>query len=265
MSNDIDISSALNYAASILGTKIISYKDHQCLIESNNTYIRFFERHPMNRHVDMDWVKELKSEMLSMLLAKECTMIDLAVNINDIETAIRDPDYTKEQGGFKAIILDGQHRIEALKQIVQENKDISFDIWLRVFIVNRDEDIIKRIDTLNKRRGFNQSDIDKQGTVQNFLLAIQQIIGSSNLKRQYYIKIKNSKILNDKNWINKNKLNTTQDFIKKINNISLKYINQYECKIEDEKFNRSIINQTIKDTNMYQFIEIDPNEWIKLI
>ena len=265
-----DMFAALNHAASILGTKIISSKDHQCLIESNSTFMKFFERHPMNRHVDMDWVKELKSEMMKMIMAKECTMIDLAVSKIDIETAVKDADPTKDQGGFKAIILDGQHRMEALKQIANEIPANTFDIWLRVFIVDNDEDVINRIEILNKRRGFNQSDIDKQATNKNFLAAVEKKIGTANLRRQYYIKLKKAAKLNDKTWVNNHKNMTVTQFCNKLDTIAQDHYARYLGMIKDQngsdtKFSKSAIGQIIKESKMFQFIVEDPNEWIGVL
>jgi hypothetical protein len=76
----------------------------------------------------MNWVSQKKVEVLKTIMSQECMTLTLAIDKRMIATAICEPEQ-ELQGGFKAIILDGQHRYEALKQLLQEMPHLKFKMW----------------------------------------------------------------------------------------------------------------------------------------
>jgi hypothetical protein len=254
----------IRYAAELLGNIIAEYPT-QCLIESCEASLKYIERHANNRHVSMEWVESLKKVMLEMIHFQEIILIDVAITTGSIEVAIHDPDTSQEQGGFKAYILDGQHRVEALKQIMREHPDIKFAITYKVVMVNSDSEISDRIAKLNQRRNFDQSDIDKTAVCKNFLMAIEKIIGKQNMNRQYIMKLKKSNILNNTVFIDKHKNKTIDQFCTAINTLANSYKSAWVTRsTDDTKFDKSVVGQLIRNSKMYQFIH-DPNDWINLI
>jgi hypothetical protein len=201
---------------------------------------------------------------MHQIMTKEIIMLDVAINTQDIETAIVDPDATQDQGGFKAIILDGQHRTEAMKKILIQNPNISFNIIYKVFLVKSNDEIIDRIGKLNRRREFDQDDIDKAETSKNFVKAIEIAIGKDNFTRQYIKKV--HKIIQtsstDKIFIAKHKSKTVEQFSQSLLQLAQTNYTAWNQKIlTDSKFDRSARGQLIRTSKMYQFI-LEPDQWI---
>jgi len=255
----------IEWIAKHYGPNIASFST-QCIIHGDQNTLKGIERHPMNRLVDMSWVNNLKSDMLTMIMNQEIIMMDIAINTNDIVIAENDGDKTQIMNGFKAIILDGQHRTEALKMILKESPALKFSIIYRVFLVESDAQIIDRIHKLNKRRAFDQNDTDKQYTVANFLAAMTALTSDSDMNHRQYTKMmKKSKILNDLAFINKHKNKSIDNFKNAILRIAAKYKPEYDNQIAtNAKFSKSALCKLIHEHKMYQFI-LDPTEWMSMI
>jgi hypothetical protein len=248
----------VTYAASWLGTKMLSGNPNQVLIESNQSFLNRFAIHELNRNVDDNWVAQMKIEILKTKMAEECMTLTLAIDKRSIATALNEPDYNEEQGGFKAIILDGQHRFIAMKQLVQEMPSIKFNMWLIVYIVSSDAEIVSRLETLNKRRAFTKTDSDKVATLQRFLEAFQSIHHVENQTRRCIVKVRKSAILKSEKFTQKHKSTTVADFVDVLNKIAAKYKSSWE---ERGLPKNSVLYNVVHDTKLYQLCDEECN-WL---
>lgn len=252
----------LDFAASCLGTSILSANPTQILIESNDTFIHRFSIHELNRNVDPTWVAQMKVELLKTIMAKECMTLTLAIDKRHIALAMDEPDTTTEYGGFKAIILDGQHRWEAMKQIKEElsHHSPTFKIWLVVYVVENDAEILQRLETLNKRRQFTESDNDKVAVMQRFLEAFAQIHSTEQQTRRCIIRVRRSPILQSDAFILKHKYTTTEQFHNRILKIAQIY---HETWLGIKKHTKpNVLTFVIEKTHLYQLVDEKEN-WIK--
>ena len=229
------------------------------MIDSDHTYIDRFAIHELNRNVDMAWVSQMKIEIMKTVMAEECMTLTLAIDKRQIETAMNEPD-GHDQGGFKAIILDGQHRWEAMRHLKEEVPGLSFNIWLIVYIVNNDAEILHRLETLNKRRAFSQADNDKIAVTQQFLEAFERLHTPSNQTRRCVVKVRKSRILKSDTFIAKHRTTTVEDFIARMIDISLQYKELWHS--YEEKTRKSVLNDVIRNTKLYQLAD-DTCNWLK--
>lgn len=254
----------LNFAASLLCDhgKIISGGGHQLLLESNDKYLHMFKKHAINRNVDPQWVQEMKIELLKTIACGESMTLTLAIDTRDIEVAIKEPD-TEIQGGFKAIILDGQHRWEAMVELKKSNPGLHFNLWLVVYVVSSDSEIEERLKSLNKRRTFSQADTDKVNTLRTFLKTLNDLVTDKNANRRCVQNIRNSAALKSETFLNAHKFTSDAEFKAAMIRIAAKYKQMYEEKIiADSKFARSVVADVVNVSKLYQLIE-DPAKWLQ--
>ena len=245
----------LTYAANWLGTKMLCVSPNQVLVESDNTFIPRFSVHELNRNVDMNWVSHMKVEVLKTILSKECMTLTLAIDERMIATALAEPE-NEDQGGFKAIILDGQHRYEAMRQIIKEMPTIQFNIWLVVYVVRNDAEILSRLETLNRRRNFSESDNDKIAVTQRFLEAFDHYTnrhGATISTRRCVVKVRKSHILKSPKFVALHRMTTTDQFIDRLAQISTKY----KCAWEDyaDKVPTSVLHDVVAKTQLHQLVD----------
>jgi hypothetical protein len=256
--SEMDLRTHANSIPNILG-KVVSAHKNQCFVDSDNTYLRFLERHHANRLVDTDWVQELEKDMYAMITDGDVCEIEVAVILSDIQSYLADQDRGED---FKAVIVDGQHRVEAFKNIMKKHPNLRFPIWFKVYLVNTDDDIDKLIEKINNRRSFNQMDYAKKKVNATFIKAITQLVGEKNMNRRYILKVKRCKLLNDLKFVEKYKMATENDFIGVLNALSEQYkaacLNAVTL---DQKYSKSAVFQLIIASKQYQFMA-EPEEWI---
>jgi hypothetical protein len=199
----------------------------------------------------------MKLEIIKMARTGECMTLTLAIDERDVKIAMEDPEIGMEQGGFKAIILDGQHRWEAMMELLQEIPDMIYNIWLVVYLVLSDEEIDARLKALNKRRNFSQDDTDKVATITRFFQAFDAIIKSENMRRRCVQKVRKSDIFNTPAFIKKNKHKNVQQFTDALYMIAQSRRQYWETRINetDGKIGKTVLGDVIRSTKMYQLMD----------
>jgi folylpolyglutamate synthase/dihydropteroate synthase len=264
MTDPVVTSEHVEFAARWLGKSMLSMNPTQVLLESDDSYIDKFAIHELNRNVDMAWVSQMKIEMLKTIMVQECMTLTLAIDVRLIATAMEQGEGDgesegvmeegKEEGGFKGIILDGQHRWEAMKQLKQELPNAKFKIWLIVYIVNNDQEILQRLDTLNKRRHFSQADNDKVAVTKRFLEAFSRKHTCTYQSKRCIVNVRRSSILKSLEFIKKHKQTSVVEFEDKLNAVAEKYKDAWlEARRTSKK---CTMNTVIYRTHMYQLIDI---------
>jgi hypothetical protein len=255
----------LNFAANLLGTRILTSNGTQCLIESNNTFIHFFQKHAINRNVDPEWVKMMKMEIVKMAHIGECMTLTLAIDERDVKLAMEDPEIDVEQGGFKAIILDGQHRWEAMMELHKDMPEMIYKVWLVVYLVRNDEEIDTRLMALNKRRNFSQDDTDKVQTTARFFQAFDEVIKPENSRRRCVQKVRKSEFINEPSFIKKHKDKSVQEFKDALHVVAQLHKTQWDVeKARNPKLKTNVIGVVIDTTNLYQMID-DSCRWLLML
>lgn len=243
----------VDYAASLLGTKLLHSKTNQALILSNHTYLDRFDIHEVNRNVDMQWVDKMKTQMLKAVLAQECMTLTLAIDSRLIVAALEEPDNT-DNGGFKAIILDGQHRWHAMRQLVKEMPSITFEIYLIVYLVNDDRDIHTKLCDINMRRNFSQADADKVQVTMRFLEAFDSFFNTEDpimKARRCVLNVRKSPILKSEQFIKKHNNTSVEDFVTKLRDVA----DEHRGKFEASAGKRTVPYAVACQTGLYQLLE----------
>jgi len=254
---------SLVYAATWLGTGILSTNPNQVLLESNESFIDKFAIHALNRNVDMNWVSEMKVQLLKTVMAQETMTLTLAIDKRMVLQAIEEPEPNDAQGGggFKAIILDGQHRWEAMKQVKEEMPNIHFKIWLIVYIVENDIEIVQRLETLNKRRMFSRADDEKVAVMKRFLHGFGAVHTQEYQSRRCIGKIRKSPVLRSEQFIKRHRTTTAEQFTEKIKEIANAYQEIWEAA---RNHTNPTLNLTIQNTGLYQLIDTSCS-WLEKI
>ena len=222
-------------------------------MESDESFIDRFSVHALNRHVDTNWVSEIKVELLKTIMANECMTLTLAIDKRMVAQAVEDPEIHVEQGGFTAIILDGQHRWQAMKQLKEEMSCVKFKIWLVIYIVENDTEIIQRLETLNKRRTFSRSDDEKVAVIKRFLQGFCELHTEEYQSRRCIGKIRKSPILRSEQFIKRHRTTTAEQFTEKIKVIASQYLEIWDAAKAHTRNNT--LYTTIEKTGLYQLVD----------
>ena len=124
-------------AAEYLGTHILHRNEgKQALVLSNNNFIDMLQLHELNRDIDAVWVQSMKNEILKNVLSGEAMTLTVVIDVREVKRYINNEEHeVGEEPGFKAFIVDGQHRWMAMKELVKEIPSISFPVYLMVYMV----------------------------------------------------------------------------------------------------------------------------------
>jgi hypothetical protein len=249
-----------NELAKKLGGQIVNIgSSSQIMIVTTNKYIGKFYRHPINRNINEEWVQNIKNSVLNTIMAKESMVINVAFDSRDAKREFYgDPDDTSL--GVKAIILDGQHRWQAMMEINEYHPDKVYTVILMVYIVHNDKDIMKRISDINKRLPYSQEDMDRSHVKTTFYSAFEEIVTSDNMKRRCIQNVCKSSIINDLSFVKKHKNKTKDDFITALNEVSKKYEKIWMG--EREKNTRITTGRIIEQYKLYQLTDETCN-WMK--
>lgn len=240
----------VDFAASLLGTKVLCGSKNQVLIESNQGFLDRFDVHEVNRNVDTAWVNQMKVEMLKTIMAEECMTLTLAIDERLVKAAMEEPE-GEAHGGFKAVIIDGQHRWYAMRQIMAELPKTTFRIWLVVYLVSNDTEIRYRLDTINKRRAFTQDDTDKVAVTMRFLDAFDRFVSDPALgSKRCILRVRKSTILKSSKFMDRHRNTTSDEFEQMIAGASASFQAPfYALK------GRSVLHDVVAATGLYQLMD----------
>lgn len=194
----------------------------QTMVLTTNKYIGKFYRHPINRNINKKWVENIKKSVLNTMVANERMIINIAFDSRDAESEFyNDTDDTSP--GVKAVILDGQHRWQAMMELNEYHPDKEYKVLLMIYIVNNDKDVMRRIDDINTRLEYSQDDMDGSHVKTTFYSALEDIVTSDNMKCRCIQNVCKYHIINDTTFIKKHKNKTKEDFKKALFEVSEKY------------------------------------------
>jgi len=176
----------MNAAAVYLGgndaRNLLYTSGHQAFVLSHTSQLSKLRIHPINRPINPAWVVVMKDEIKKNASMKELMTLHVAVDLYDVQRHVEcDPD--EEPEPFCAWILDGQHRLQAMKELAGECPILQYNVMLIVYITQNDQHFRYRLETLNKRREFNAADVGGVDARTRFMYALGRVIGD-NMGRQ---------------------------------------------------------------------------------
>lgn len=253
-----DMNEALNYIGKPI--HVPGNSTRQAFAISNTTYVDLFEIHPLNRNVNITWVKEMKTEMMKAAFDKICPTITVAIDLKLIESIKID---RSDDIDYKVTIMDGQHRIAAMKELIEETPNFNMEFMLDVRIVNGDREMEILLKSLNKRLNFSKDDSDKTQTINAFLQAFNYVVTDKNITRRCVMKVKRSKYLQSKSFVEKHKTTSVDGFVQKLMKVADDYKIRWDNSVSsDPKIVKTAVGEVILTTKLYQIID-DSLEWLK--
>jgi len=128
----------------------------------------------MNRNVSDAWATSLMAELEDMGQRQERTIITLSIDLREVATAMTDAEVA---ANFKATILDGQHRVAAMRKLRERFPAADLPFWVVVYLARDDADQQRIILNLNKRAPMSAADRDVMQVKQRFIAALREAVG----------------------------------------------------------------------------------------
>jgi hypothetical protein len=245
-------------AAKYLGKQVLDpgHNTRQALILSDASHLHKFTLGSINRNVNPDWKLEMKKELKTLHVKKERTTFVACIDVRYIKGALEDPEAAQD---FKAIILDGQHRICSLRELVSEDASFKdYEFWVVLYIIQNDEEMEQLLKDLDKRIAFNLDDIVTIDVRMRFIKAFKELTVGQESRRCITGTI-NHNVLRDSDVLNEiKKFNKSE-----IKALILKSAEQYKSKFEMAKLHKGALLDTIMKTNLYNLIDWQSGSWIR--
>lgn len=137
-----------------------------------------------NRNVNAEWVDDLMRTMFSELhTRKERTLLTLCIDLREVQAALEDPE---ARAAFRAVILDGQHRWTAMRQIRDNHPGVDIPFWVTVNLVRTDAEMHDIITRLERRSPITDIDRLVMEARKRFKDALMLLVGANNLRRHAF-------------------------------------------------------------------------------
>jgi hypothetical protein len=246
-------------ATRLLGKKMLDYVDggRQALLLTDQTYLCRFGLGAVNRDVNFKWVDKLKMEMMRLAGSRERTTITVCINLVDIQQAIEEQNGASD---FKSTILDGQHRVEALKQLYEDNPGMKYEFYCMVYIVSKENEMMKLIEDFDKRLIISTKDKKVMQSRSVFMEAFLAHIPNEHHHRRCITGTKNHKLLREEVIVQAMEAITTkEEMVQRMENTIQKYKQIYD---RERPKSTSILAKVIEDSKFYPLITWEKGLWI---
>lgn len=246
-------------AAKFLGKHICDSGEQtrQMMILSDCSFIDKFTFGSVNRDIDPDWVNEMKKVMKNLYEKRERTTCVACIDVRHIKGALEDTEAAQE---FKALIIDSQHRITALKELCEEDaKYKSYSFWVVLYIVQSDEEIEQLLKDMDKRRPFNDDDMVTVDVRLRFIQAFKEVTVGCETRRCVTGTI-NHPVLRDLKVLETLKKHTKNEIKSFIQKAALEHRQRFE---QANLAPKTALCETINHTKMYQLVDWQSGMWIR--
>lgn len=187
------LSAALQYVT----TRVLDVADGgtQALGASDFSKLDAMKLGSMNRNVDPAWVADLVKTMFNELHAKrERTMLTLCIDLTQVQAALEDDE---ARAGFRAVILDGQHRWTAMRDIRDAYPGTNIPFWVTVHLVRSDAEQQEIIAKLDRRSRITDVDRAVMESRRRFKDALMCAVGTANLRKHCFIEAADHAVLRE--------------------------------------------------------------------
>lgn len=246
-------------AAKYLGRQIIDAGDNtrQALILSDASYISRFTLGSVNRNINPAWKDEMKKTIKQLHERKERYTAVACIDVRHVQGAIEDPDAAHD---FKAIILDGQHRMEALKELCLEDPAYrTYSFWMILYLVQSDDEMHQLLIDLDKRQAFSEEDTTAVTLRLRFIQAFKELTEGQETRRCVTGTL-NHPVLRDSDILSQLKKHTKQS----LKSLMLKCASEHKKSYEQSCLpSKGALAQTIQITKLYQLVNWQSGLWIR--
>jgi hypothetical protein len=132
--------------------------------------------HPCNRNIDTTWVKQLEIDMFHMPTFRTTPRLLMALNETEISNNMNQKEHGIQDGEeeviVKAYILDGQHRIKALRQYLETSKQESYPMLVTFFVYRDEKEFSVLLNMVNRQRLFQPENGEHATIISNFQTAL---------------------------------------------------------------------------------------------
>jgi hypothetical protein len=246
-------------AAKYLGRQIIDPGENtrQALILTDASYLSRYTLGSVNRNINPAWKDEMKRTIRQLHERKERFTGVACIDVRHIKGAMDDPEAAYD---FKAIILDSQHRMEALKELCTEDPTFrTYSFWMILYIVQSDDEMHQLLIDLDKRQAFSEEDTTAVTLRLRFIQAFKELTTSQETRRCVTGTL-NHPILRESDVLNRLKGHTVQS----LRSLMQKCASEYKERYEQSRLPaRSALAETIAHTKLYQLINWQSGLWIR--
>lgn len=248
----------LNEAAKLLGKKLLDSvpEGRQALLLSDQSYLYRLALGSVNRDVNTKWVAKLKNEMSHLIMARERTCISVCIDVRNVMRVVEEQSGTND---FHAIILDGQHRVSAMKELLQSHPTSKFEFWLQVYIVSSEIEMHQLIEDLDRKLPISAKDKKTIEDRRGFSEALLELIPKTHHHRRCVTGTLNHKVLRNPEIVEALKDMTKDQLMLRMRMVADMYKGIYQ---KSPPKTNSVMAKVVEDTKLYQMIEWETAEWI---
>lgn len=230
---------------------------HQAFVLSHTSQLSKLRIHPINRPINPAWVTVMKDEIKKNASMQELMTLHVAVDVYDVQRYLQcDPD--EEPEPFCAWILDGQHRLQAMKELAGECPILQYNVMLIVYITQNDQHFRYRLETLNKRREFNAADVGGVDARTRFMYALGRVVGE-HMGRQCVARFRTkvTEGLRDDAVIKRLGEMTEEQMLTRLKAIGESYrLQRWDAHVAENAKNRTnAFGKTVAATGLYQMLD----------
>jgi hypothetical protein len=248
----------LRLALTMLGTPL-HMENNQAMVLSDTSKVGMFDYHACNRNVDAAWVPVIGKEIEQMAVKGAIMHLIAAVDIREINTIIHN-SRTQEDApeAFKAIILDGQHRLAYYREAHKKEPARILRFYVTVYVVSSDLEIRQLIADINKTRPMTTTDnADMNGRLRFVQEWDKYTVGFHT--RRCVRRVKNSQLLRQPGISKALASMTDAQIFAKLGEIAGRYKKRFEN--APDKFKASVPALVGRSCHLYQLVN-DTDGWL---
>lgn len=247
----------LTEAAKLLGKQLLDSVSggRQALLLTDQSYLHRLGLGSVNRDVNIKWVAKLKTEMSRLVMARERTTISACIDLRDVQRAMEEQEGAAD---FKAIVLDGQHRVTCLNELYADHPTMKYDFWLQLYVVSSEMEMLQLIEDFDKRLVISSKDKKTMQDRHKFTESFLELVPKSLHHRRCVTGVLNHKMLRDEKVVEAlQKIGPLRDrFLR----VAESYKSSYE---RSPPKATSVMAKVIEDTKLYFLIAWEKDDWIQ--
>ena len=244
----------LDKAISFITDKVIYNVDYkEILAVTDVSKLDKIDYHPINRCINDEFVlKSMTHQVYYSSRQNYSIDIIVAINKEDIRKCYLDQENFQD---FRGIIIDGQHRVKTIRNILETDKSFTIRINMKIFILDGDEEILNLIRRLNTRNPFSIEHEKQSETNKKFRDEVVKVLGTMSKHRCIQKDLLSSPHLKDSQVIKKLDLLLDTSFNEKMKQIGSKYTPKYMEKLHTcPGFASKKLAFVINSTQWYQLV-----------
>ncbi len=245
-------------AAKLLGKQMLDTVicGRQALLLSDQSYLPRLAFGSVNRDVNPKWVAKLKTEMGRLVMSRERTLISACIDLREVQRAMEEQEGATD---FKAIVLDGQHRVTCLNELLAEHPTMKYEFWLQIYIVSSEIEMMQLIDDFDKRLVISAKDKKIMSDRHAFTETFLHMVPKAHHHRRCITGVLNHKTLRDEKVVEALQKFTKETLRERFLAVANQYKDVYE---KSPPKSTSVMAKVVEDTKLYFLIEWDKDGWI---